>query len=133
MDPTLNYLPTVDEVPASVLDVHRAVVKGSGSRVGFQRDGATTHPAPEGRPLSRKARTIDYFHSFAVVNRNDFLSRRSKFDDYTLVVWEEGVGRLRPTAPERRRAWLRGGAALLAAVGAASALLPYLRPPRPRP
>jgi len=119
MDPSLSYYARIDGAPASTLEMHRAVLGGRREAIVIERDGATSLPDPSGTPFNKVHRTLDYFRSFSVVNRNDFLTHRSKHDPYTLLVWRDGAGSARPAAWERFRALSRASLGLLAAVGAA--------------
>jgi len=127
MDPSLNYYAAVDRIPASAMDIYLAVRQGG--KVEFRRDGATTSPDPSGRPFSRNYETLDYFRSFSVVNRNDFLAHRGKIDDYLLLVWEEGAGPAHPARSEILRLFGKASAGLIASMGCLAILVLLRRPP----
>jgi hypothetical protein len=122
MDPSLNYHAVLNGVPASTLDIHRAVKGGVTPQLVIERDGAATRPDPYGTPFNKIHRTFDYFRSFAIVNRNDFLTHRTKLAAYTLLVWKEGSGPAHPAASERRRLLVMGSTAVVFGLGAATVM-----------
>lgn len=117
VDPSLNYYAALAGEPASVLDLHRALRQGRASEIEIRRDGATTLPDPAGKPLDKVHGTLDYFRSFSLLNRNDFLTRRSKLDDHALVVFKEGSGPAHPVLQERLALLTKAAAALFALAG----------------
>jgi hypothetical protein len=127
MDPSLNYWGRIGGTPASTLEIHGAVSAGHRDEIEIERDGATTLPSPSGTPFDKVHRTLDYFHSFALVNRNDFLTHRSKHDPYVLLLWQDGAGAARPALSERLRLLSRASLGLLAAAAA------WIARPRRRP
>jgi hypothetical protein len=129
MDPSLNYFALLDGAPLDTLAIHRAVKSGVASRLVIERDGAQTLPDPYGTPFNKINHTFDYFRAFALVDRNDFLTHRTKLAPYTLLVWREGSGAAHPIGAERARLFALAAVDLALGLGAAWALT---RPSRTR-